>query len=105
MRQNGNSGYYRPTYYQLYVAADLAHAITASLSGHEMTLGAGQGKTPVFLILMMMLNKLEAQKYKNFLVITISDILKIQLEDIIRRHRLPFDVDVHTGDDFDKILD
>ena len=42
---------------------------------------------------------------KNFLVITISDILKIQLEDIIRRHRLPLDVDVHTGDDFDKILD
>ena len=52
-----------------------------------------------------MLNKLEALKYKNFLVITISDILKIQLEDIIRRHRLLFDVDVHTGDDFDKILD
>ena len=45
------------------------------------------------------------KKYKNFLVITISDILKIQLEDIIRRHRLPFDVDFHTGDDFDKILD
>ena len=54
---------------------------------------------------MMMFNKLESVKYKNFLVITISDILKIQLEDIIRRHRLPFDVDVHTGDDFDKILD
>ena len=54
---------------------------------------------------MMMLNKLEKVKYKNFLTITISDILKIQLEDIIRRHRLPFDVDVHTGDDFDKILD
>ena len=54
---------------------------------------------------MMMLNKLEALKYKNFLVISISDILKIQLEDIIRRHRLPFDVDVYTGDDIDKILD
>ncbi len=52
-----------------------------------------------------MLNKLEALNYKNFLVITISDILKIQLEDIIRRHRLPFDVDEDTGDDFDKILD
>ena len=49
-----------------------------------------------------MLNKLEKVKYKNFLVITISDILKIQIEDIIRRHRLPFDVDVHTGDDFDE---
>ena len=54
---------------------------------------------------MMMLNKLETVKYNNFLVITIRDILKIQLEDIIRRHRLPFDVDVHTGDDFNKILD
>ena len=41
MRQNGNSGYYRPIYYQLYVAADLAYAITASPSGHEITLGAG----------------------------------------------------------------
>ncbi len=54
---------------------------------------------------MMMLNKLEAERYKNFLVITISDILKIQLEDIIRRHRLRFDVNVHTGDEIDKILD
>ena len=54
---------------------------------------------------MMKCKKLETVKYKNFLVINISDILKIQLEDIIRRHRLPFDVDIHTWDDFDKILD
>ena len=54
---------------------------------------------------MMMLNKLEKVKYKNFQLITISDILQIQLEDIIRRQRLPFDVYIYTGDDFDKILD
>ena len=54
---------------------------------------------------MMMLNKLDSVKYEKFLAIKIGDILKIQLEDIIRRQRLPFDVDVHTGVDFDKILD
>ncbi len=69
-----------------------------------MTFGAGKGKTPVFLILMMMLNKHDRNKYKNFLVITISDILKIQLEDIIRKHILPFDVDVWLEMIF-KILD
>ncbi len=54
--------------------------------------------------MMIMLNKHEAVKYKNIFVITISDILKIQVEDIIRRHRLPFDVDVYIRDDFDKII-
>ena len=54
---------------------------------------------------MIILKRLEAIKYEHFLVITNSHILKIQLEDIIRRHSLPFDVDVYTRDDFDKILD
>ncbi len=42
-----------------------------------MKLGAYKGKTPNFLILMMILNKLEKVKYKNLLAIKISDILKI----------------------------
>ena len=41
VRKGNNKGYYKPTYYQLYVAADLTHEITTSPNGHVMTLGAG----------------------------------------------------------------
>ena len=70
-----------------------------------MKLAAGQGKTVVFFMFMMMLNKLDAITYKNFLILTSSRVLQKQLDELILIHELKdvFNVKIYVGGDFDKL--
>ena len=67
-----------------------------------MTLGAGQGKTIVYLLAAMILNKYDSATYKRFLFLTTSKALKTQLEKILINH---YTIDIvyktHAGGDFD----
>lgn len=53
-----------------------------------MTLAAGQGKTMVYLLTAMVLNKHDAKKFKTFLILTTSNALKKQLDYIIATHQV-----------------
>ena len=55
-----------------------------------MTLAAGQGKTMVYLLTAMLLNRKFPQSYEKILVVTISNPLQQQLEGIKINH--PIDV-------------
>ena len=55
-----------------------------------MTLAAGQGKTMVYLLTAMLLNRKFPEEYQRILVVTISNPMQRQLEGIIINH--PIDV-------------
>ena len=66
-----------------------------------MTLGAGQGKTIVFLLVAMMLNKLAPQLYPKFLILTTSKALKKQLDYILSNHStINIDIKTYAEGDF-----
>jgi|LakMenEpi03Oct11_1017367.scaffolds.fasta_scaffold00991_2 ERCC4-related helicase len=51
-----------------------------------MTLGAGQGKTIVYILVAMILNKHDPKTYDRFLFLTTSKALVKQLEYILVNH-------------------
>jgi Rad3-related DNA helicase len=57
-----------------------------------MTLAAGQGKTMVYLLTAMLLHRKYPQYYEKILVVTISNPLQKQLEEILMNH--PIDVSI-----------
>lgn len=61
-----------------------------------MTLGAGQGKTLVYLLVAMMLNSDDrtAATHQTFNILTSSNLLAKQLQEIIRKHEIDTDIDV-----------
>ena len=69
-----------------------------------MTLGAGQGKTIVYLLAAMILNRYDQATYKRFLILTTSKALKTQLENILVNHyTIDIDYKTHAGGDFDML--
>jgi Rad3-related DNA helicase len=71
------------------MAADLAARVYKSKKV-RMTLAAGQGKTMVYILTAMLLNRKFPLEYNKILVVTISFPLQNQLEGIIINH--PIDV-------------
>lgn len=72
-KQLKTQGYLNPTDYQMYVAASICKEIAkGEYNQHVMTLGAGQGKTLVYLLVSLMLSMQEKTKqaYKKFGIIT-----------------------------------
>ena len=67
-----------------------------------MTLGAGQGKTLVYLLVALMLAKSDQTKetYKTFTVLTSSQLLEKQLKDTIRNHNIGIGVLVRSQPNF-----
>ena len=53
-----------------------------------MTLAAGQGKTMVYLLTAMVLNKNDPKKFKTFLFLTTSNALKKQLDYTLANHQV-----------------
>ena len=69
-----------------------------------MTLGAGQGKTIVYLLAAMILNRYDQATFKKFLLLTTSKALKSQLENILINHyTIDIDYKTHAGGDFDML--
>ena len=75
-------GYLVPKKYQMCMAADLAARVYKSKKV-RMTLAAGQGKTMVYILTAMLLNRKFPLEYNRILVIAISNPLKTQLDGII----------------------
>ena len=73
------------------MAADLAARVYKSKKV-RMTLAAGQGKTMVYILTAMLLNRKFPLEYNRILVVTISFPLQNQLEGIIINH--PIDVSI-----------
>jgi hypothetical protein len=67
-----------------------------------MTLAAGQGKTMVYLLAAMILNKHDEKKFKNFLFLTTTIALKKQLDYVLANH--PIDIKYRTYASADFIL-
>ena len=66
-----------------------------------MTLGAGQGKTIVFLLVAMILNKHLPAQYHKFLILTTSKALKKQLDYILTNHStINTDIKTYAEGDF-----
>ena len=65
-----DKGVYIPTQLQLFIAAELSMSIDQDLNGHMMSHAAGQGKSRKFLLVMQILNKIDPNTYKKFMVIT-----------------------------------
>lgn len=89
-----DKGHLVPRSYQMYVAADLCKHISNGGKHTVMTLGAGQGKTLVYLLVALMLAKSDQTKetYKTFTVLTSSPLLEKQLKDTIRNHNIGISV-------------
>ena len=87
-----DKGYYEPTPYQIYVAATICKAIAkGDKKKFVMKLGAGQGKTLVYLLVCLMLSRCDETSvtYKKFLVMTSVSALFSQLKEIKRKHKIP----------------
>ena len=69
------------------MATDLAKKIITS-KRIRMTLATGQGKTMVYLLTAMVLNKYDNRKFKTFLFLTTSNALKKQLDYILANHQV-----------------
>ena len=82
-------GYLNPKKYQMCMASRLAVEIHNDKKV-LMTLAAGQGKTVVYLLTAMLLNRKFHAQYEKILVVTISNPLKTQLDNIVVYH--PIDV-------------
>ena len=75
----------------MYIAAAICKDIEKGESTkHVMTLGAGQGKTLVYIIVCLMLARDERTKdsYKTFALLTTTSTLNEQLSEILRKHGL-----------------
>ena len=75
-------GFYSPKPYQMYIAATICQSIAkGDKERFVMMLGAGQGKTLVFLLVCMMLMKDDRtkEKFKKCCLITITKPLYTQL--------------------------
>ena len=59
-----------------------------------MTLGAGQGKTLVFLLVLQILNLHDSLAFNSFLILVPNQILKEQLELIIQQHDIDLEISV-----------
>jgi len=86
----------------MYVAADLCKHIHSGAQKTVMTLGAGQGKTLVYLLVALMLSTDERTKdaFKKFTILTSSELLAHQLKEIIRKHGIELDMQVLNQPDF-----
>jgi len=67
-----------------------------------MTLGAGQGKTLVYLLVALMLSTDARTKdtFNSFTILTSSDLLAKQLQEIILKHDIECDMQVLSQPDF-----
>jgi hypothetical protein len=84
------------------VACDIAQNIL-KFERVRMTLGAGQGKTIVLLLVAMMLNKHAPSKYVKFLFLTTSKALKNQLDFILIHHsNINIRIKTYAEGNFDK---
>ena len=74
-------GHLRPNVYQLYIAAKLCARIESGSKRIVFTLGAGQGKTVIYLVTAMLLLKHDETKneFTNFAILTSNAFLKAQL--------------------------
>ena len=75
----------------MYIVASICKAIAKGESTkHVMTLGAGQGKTLVYILVCLMLARDERTKdsCKTFAVLTTTSTLHEQLSEILRKHAL-----------------
>jgi len=80
--QESKEGFYKPKPYQMYIAAKICQRIAkGDKERFVMMLGAGQGKTLVFLLVCMMLMKDDQTKatFKKCCLITITRPLYTQL--------------------------
>jgi len=76
--------YFKPKPYQKFIAAKLVQAITSNAQSHAMTLGAGQGKTLIILLIMETLRR--DYDMKKFLILTCDDVLRDQFNQILEAH-------------------
>lgn len=91
-----DQGFYKPTPYQMYVAATICKAIAkGDQNKFVMKLGAGQGKTLVYLLVCLMLSKNDetGSTYKKFMVMTSVQALYNQLGEIKRKHKIPSNIE------------
>ena len=86
----------------MYVAADLCKYIQSGVERTVMTLGAGQGKTLVYLLVALMLSTDARTKdaFNTFTILTSSDLLAKQLQEIILKHDIDCDMQVLSQPDF-----
>ena len=84
-----DGGCLNPKKYQMCIASRLAFEIHNDKKV-LMTLAAGQGKTVVYLLTAMLLHRKFPAQYDKILVVTISNPLKTQLDNIVVCH--PIDV-------------
>jgi superfamily II DNA/RNA helicase len=81
-QKESKKGFYSPKPYQMYIAATICQSIAkGDKDRFVMMLGAGQGKTLVFLLVCMMLMKDDRtkEKFKKCCLITITKPLYTQL--------------------------
>ena len=86
----------------MYVAADLCKHIHSGAQKTVMTLGAGQGKTLVYLLVALILSRDARTKnnFNTFTILTSSELLAKQLNEIIRKHDIKLDLQVLSQPDF-----
>ena len=86
----------------MYVAADLCKHINSGVERTVITLGAGQGKTLVYLLVALMLSKDARTKdtFKKFTILTSSELLGKQLQEIILKHDIEINMQVLSQPNF-----
>ena len=86
----------------MYVAADLCKHIHSGAQKTVMTLGAGQGKTLVYLLVALMLSTDARTKdtFNSFTILTSTKLLAKQLQEIILKHDIEIDMQVLSQPDF-----
>ena len=86
----------------MYVAADLCKHINSGVQRTVMTLGAGQGKTLVYLLVALMLSTDARTKdtFNSFTILTSTKLLAKQLQEIILKHDIDCDMQVLSQPDF-----
>ena len=84
----------------MYIASEIA-AKLQNLDKLVMTFAAGQGKSIVIFVLMMILLKLDSETYKKFMVITTSNVLVEQLQELQEKHDIVLDITFCQDADFD----
>ena len=89
MSNKRDGGFLNPKKYQMCIASRLAFEIHNDKKV-LMTLAAGQGKTVVYLLTAMLLHRKFPEQYDKILVVTISNPLKTQLDNIVVCHPIDF---------------
>jgi hypothetical protein len=65
-----------------------------------MQLAAGQGKSVILLLALQILRSKHPGVYRSALLLTSSDVLKYQYEEIIRNHEVDGDIEISYKPDF-----